>query len=114
MQADVTNANVAEFAAKCQALLTDIKAALGLSYFTKGHDVEFVELVPDGWEGRADRDDFLRRHALLSGHCHGERHRGTEGRRWNILRDPEARNGRSRPPVGVGFSGVDELGSALR
>lgn len=52
MQADVTNANVAEFAAKCQALLTDIKAALGLSYFTKGHDVEFVELVPDGWEGR--------------------------------------------------------------
>lgn len=34
-----------------QALLEDVRCALGPDYFTKGQDVLFLEIEPDGWDG---------------------------------------------------------------
>jgi hypothetical protein len=40
-----------EFAQNCQTMIDEIRVALGDTFFTKGEDVSFIELVPDGWEG---------------------------------------------------------------
>lgn len=47
----MTQATGDNFRDQCRELVAEIRAALGEGYFTKGRDVHFIELVPDGWEG---------------------------------------------------------------